>query len=96
MISLSLAKSIRHDLPMEQVIDIPQQDRWQICYRLRDLKIDCDCPEDGSLRVLANCARDVLLIYSAVRPFIAPRRELLDWLERCWDSDSDGYRETSA
>ncbi|MEM1367697.1 MAG: Asr1405/Asl0597 family protein [Cyanobacteria bacterium P01_H01_bin.15] len=59
-------------------------DRWSIKRRLQELNIPCACPADGTLRVNANHAIDLLLIQSAVRQCVAPRHETVNWLERCY------------
>jgi hypothetical protein len=67
-----------------QVVNVPQILRWQIYYRLQELKIPCWCPADGSLRVEINDSVSAFLVRSTVQQFLAPRQELVDWLERCW------------
>jgi hypothetical protein len=69
-----------------QPLAIPRMDRWLIYHRLKELMIPCACPEDGSLRVDVDNAIDVVLVRSTVQQFIAPRHELLNWLERCWNT----------
>ncbi|MHC5762029.1 Asr1405/Asl0597 family protein [Nostoc sp.] len=68
----------------DQVLQIPLSDRWRIYYRLQELKINCSCPPDGSLRVQVNNLLELILIRSIVMQFLASRHELLEWLERCW------------
>ncbi|MCC5628176.1 Asr1405/Asl0597 family protein [Nostoc sphaeroides] len=66
------------------VLQIPLSDRWRIYHRLQELKINCSCPPDGSLRVQVNNLLEVILIRSTVMQLLASRHELLEWLERCW------------
>ena len=70
-----------------QVVKIPRSDRWRIYHRLQELMIPCWCPDDGSLRVEANSGIAAILIRSTVQQFVASRQELVDWLERCWDTE---------
>ncbi|MCM0591722.1 MAG: Asr1405/Asl0597 family protein [Gloeotrichia echinulata IR180] len=70
-----------------QVLQIPVSDRWLIYRRLQELKIKCSCPSDGSLRVQVNSSVEAILIRSTLMQFLASRQELLDWLERCWDTN---------
>ncbi|MBD2254081.1 Asr1405/Asl0597 family protein [Nostoc parmelioides] len=67
-----------------QVLQIPLCDRWQIYHRLQELMIPCSCHTDGSLRVQINSWLTAILVRSTVMQFLAPRQELIDWLERCW------------
>lgn len=70
----------------EQILQIPLCDRWRISQRLQELKIPCCCHSDGSLRVKVNNLVEAILIRSTVMQFLASRHELIDWLERCWNS----------
>jgi hypothetical protein len=65
-------------------VDIPRGDRWRIHHRLKELTIPAHCPADGSLRVEVNDGIALLLVRSTIQQFIAPKQELVDWLERCW------------
>jgi hypothetical protein len=80
-----------------QPLAISRTDRWLIYYRLKELMIPCACPEDGSLRVDVENAIDAVLVRSTVQQFVASRHELLDWLERCWNTrESVKYEGKSA
>lgn len=68
----------------EQVLQIPLSDRWLIYHRLQELKIQCSCADDGSLRVQVNSILEAILVRSTVMQFLASRQELIEWLERCW------------
>lgn len=67
-----------------QIVDVSRILRWQIYHRLQELRIPCWCPADGSLRVEVNDSVSAMLVRSIVQQFVAPRQELVDWLERCW------------
>jgi hypothetical protein len=67
-----------------EIVQIAYSDRWRIYQRLRELKIKCWCPADGSLRVQVNNCLTAILLRSTVLQFTASRQELIDWLERCW------------
>ncbi|MBD2678433.1 MULTISPECIES: Asr1405/Asl0597 family protein [Nostoc] len=73
----------------EQVLQIPLSDRWRIYHRLQELKIKSSCLPDGSLRVQINNLLEAILIRSTVMQFLASRRELVEWLERCWQSSGE-------
>lgn len=72
------------DTAVGQVVNVSRILRWQIYHRLQELKISCWCPADGSLRVEVNDTVSAVLVRSTVQQFVAPRQELVDWLERCW------------
>lgn len=69
-----------------QVVNVSRILRWQIHHRLQELKIPCWCPADGSLRVEVNDCIAAVLLRSTVQQFVAPRHELVNWLERCWEN----------
>ena len=70
----------------EQVIQLPLCDRWLIYRRLEELMISCCCHSDGTLRVRVNNSLELILVRSTIMQFIASRSELIQWLERCWNS----------
>jgi hypothetical protein len=74
------------DHTTNQIVRVPKGSRWQVYHRLRELQIPCACPEDGTLRVAVDHAIALLLVRSTVQHFTASRQELLDWLERCWQT----------
>jgi hypothetical protein len=74
------------NLSTSLVVNVPRIDRWQIYRRLQELMIPCWCPADGSLRVEINDGITAVLVRSIVQQHVAPRQELVDWLERCWKS----------
>jgi hypothetical protein len=74
-------------IPVTQVVSVPRIDRWRIYLRLQELMIPCWCPEDGSLRVEVQDMVGALLLRSVVQQFMAPRQEMVVWLERCWSAD---------
>ena len=63
-----------------------QADRWIVYRRLQELMIPCWCPEDGSLWVEVNHGLAAILLRSTVQQLFASRQELVDWLERCWET----------
>ncbi|NJK36919.1 MAG: hypothetical protein HC835_07220 [Oscillatoriales cyanobacterium RM2_1_1] len=67
-----------------EVIDISRVDRWQVYHRLQELAIPCWCLEDGSLWVEIQTISAAVIVRSVVQQFTASRRELLNWLEQCW------------
>lgn len=86
------------DAIITQVAKIPPGTRWCVYRRLQELEIPCWCPDDGSLwSGVENCIH-AILVRSTVQQFVAPRQELVDWLERCWetcsDSEMDAFHQT--
>ncbi|QOV22341.1 Asr1405/Asl0597 family protein [Anabaenopsis elenkinii] len=76
------------DFPNHQVLQIPLSVRWPILLRLQELMIPCCCHSDGSVEVQVNNLLEAILIRSILMQFLASRYELVDWLERCWDTDN--------
>ena len=71
------------DALISQVEKVSRCDRWTVCQRLQELTIPCWCPEDGSLWVEIENGIHAILLRSVVFRTIAPRQELITWLERC-------------
>jgi hypothetical protein len=72
---------------MTHVVSVPRSDRWRIHHRLQELMIPCWCLPDGSLRVEVQHGIAAILLRSVVQQFIAPRTDMVNWLERCWSAD---------
>jgi hypothetical protein len=67
-------------------VDVPLVDRWRIYYRLQELMIPCWCLPDGTLRVEVSDAIAAILLRSVVQQFLASRKDLVIWLDRCWQT----------
>ncbi len=67
------------------IIQVHLGDRWQVYLRLQQLDIPCKCATNQPLRVQAQTVAAAVQLWSVVRQLKAPRRELVCWLERCWD-----------
>ncbi len=76
----------RPDALISQVAKVSRSERWLIHRRLEELMIPCWCPDDGSLWVEIEHGIDAILLRSTVYQAIASRQELVDWLDRCWES----------
>ena len=68
-------------------VSVSRIDRWLIHRRLQELMINSWCPTNGELLVKINSCIDAILIRSTVKQLVAPREELVDWLERCWQME---------
>lgn len=73
------------DLTSVERVDVSRVDRWPIYRRLQELMIPCWCLEDGSLWVHVQDVSSAFLVRSTVKQIVAPRQELIHWLERCWN-----------
>lgn len=71
-----------------QIVKVNIADRWQIYYRLKALNIECTCQTERPLMVYPNSPQDAAQIWSVTKRFSANRRELIDWLDRCWQIES--------
>jgi hypothetical protein len=85
MYSLSSANPIVNVLTTH-VVEVPLIDRWRVYYRLQELMIPCWCLPDGTLRVEVPDAIAAILLRSVVQQFIASRKDLVTWLDRCWQT----------
>ncbi|MBL1176249.1 Asr1405/Asl0597 family protein [Pantanalinema sp. GBBB05] len=74
------------DSPVPQTIQVSRIDRWCVHQRLQELMIPCQCLADGSLQVEINTCLAAVLLHTAMKQFVCPRQDLVDWLERCWHS----------
>lgn len=81
-----MIRPTRPNALVSQVEKVSRSDRWLVHSRLQELMIPCWCPDDGSLWVEIEHGIHAILLRSAVYQAIAPRQELLDWLERCWET----------
>lgn len=67
-----------------EVVAVNWVDRWQIYQRLQELEIPCWCAIGQPLRAQVNGAKEVAQLASVLKQFNAPRQELVQWLEQCW------------
>lgn len=72
------------DFMTTEVVTIPRDLRSSAYLRLQELSVPCWCSEDGHLRVEINSLVVALQLRSVVQQITAPRRLLVDWLEKCW------------
>ncbi|MDJ0508765.1 MAG: hypothetical protein QNJ64_05875 [Crocosphaera sp.] len=76
----------RPDVLVSQIEKVSRCDRWAVFHRLQELTIPCWCPQDGSLWAEIEHGNHAILLRSVVYGVVASRQELLDWLERCWET----------
>ena len=68
-----------------QIIPVARCDRWHIYHRLQQLTIPCWYLPNGALQVEIQGGLHAWLVWSVVRQFSATRKDLVDWLDQCWD-----------
>jgi hypothetical protein len=66
------------------VIEVRPVERWAIYHRLQELEIKCDCHTASPLKVEIPSPTAAVQLWSAARHIIAPRQQLVCWLEKCW------------
>ncbi len=69
-----------------QQIAVCRCDRWQLQQRLQDLEIPVYCEEDGSVWADVSHPVTIVQIRSVMQQLVAPRQELVGWLNRCWQA----------
>lgn len=67
-----------------EIVAVNWEDRWQVYQRLQELEIPCWCEINRPLRVKVSSAKQAVQLMSVLRQLTASRRELVQWLERCW------------
>lgn len=71
---------------VREIVEVDVVDRWLVYKRLRELDIPCWCSVDQPLQVEIKTALQGIQLGSVLRQFKAPRRELLQSLENCWQT----------
>lgn len=71
-----------------QIISVNWLDRWQVYNRLKALEIECLCQTNQPLEVYPDNPQAIIQIWSVVKQLTAPRQELIDWLNQCWEIKS--------
>lgn len=72
-----------------QIVTVNRADRWEVYRRLQELDIACDCKTDRPLQIEIYSPTAAIQLWSIVKSFCAPRHELLRWLDRCWQMESN-------
>lgn len=70
------------------IVDIKDTQRWQIYRRLQELEIPCRCATNQPLVVEINSSTAIAQLTCVVQQYTAPRSELIDRLENCWNLKS--------
>ena len=80
---------------VSQVTKIQRSERWSVYRRLKELNIPCWCPQDGFLWIEIDSCLHAILIRSIIQQFVSTRSESIDWLERCWSTETDVINDLS-
>ncbi|MEG4446054.1 hypothetical protein QUA82_15325 [Microcoleus sp. F8-D3] len=72
------------ELEVCDIVQVSWLDRWQVYKRLQELEIPCWCAVDQPLRAKVNNVKQAAQLMSVLRQVSAPRCELVQWLEYCW------------
>jgi len=73
---------------VSQVVKVSRCDRWQAYQRLQELEIQSSCAGDGTLAVEVRTVGEAIQLRSVIQQLTAPRSELIDWLDLCWQLDA--------
>ncbi|MEM8718169.1 MAG: Asr1405/Asl0597 family protein [Cyanobacteria bacterium P01_G01_bin.39] len=90
-----MCKSTLPNSFVSQVTKIQRSERWSVRRRLQELNIPCWCPQDGALWIEIDSCLNAILIRSIIQQFVSTRSESIDWLERCWSTDTDVINDLS-
>jgi hypothetical protein len=81
--------SLQADAEAAQTLGVTGTERWEIYWRLQELNIPAQCVTDRPLSAQITSPAAAILVWSVVRRTTAPRRELVLWLHRCWQTEGD-------
>ncbi|MBZ8181743.1 MAG: hypothetical protein SAL07_17255 [Oscillatoria sp. PMC 1051.18] len=73
---------------LETGVAVNWADRWQVYYRLQDLQIPCRCATNQELQVEVYSPTGAIQLWSVVRNLTASRRDLINWLNCCWQLET--------
>lgn len=72
--------------PTSLPIMVSRSERWHIHARLSELGIASGCRQDGGLDVEIHSPLALIQLRSLLQRLVAPRQQLIDQLERCWEN----------
>jgi hypothetical protein len=73
------------NLMIDRIDSLPIGERWNVRYRLEELSIFCECPDDGSLHIEIKHWLELILVCITLLRFTTSRCQQVERLERCWD-----------
>lgn len=71
-----------------KTVDVIWTYKWQIFHRLQALEITCRCGTNEPLWAQLDNVRAAIQMWSVAKQHNAPRWELIDWLDRCWQIEN--------
>ena len=76
----------------DRVVVVNQIERWEIYRRLQELQIPCQCSPNQPLRVQLSTPTAAIQFWSVVKQLTTSRSELLSWLYKCWQIQTEEGR----
>ena len=73
-----------------RIVEVKWSCRWEVFRRLQALDIKCSCSTNKPLMVYLHSPTTIIQIWSVLRQCGASRRNLIDWLDNCWETESQG------
>lgn len=73
---------------ISQVVGVSQIDRWLVYRRVQQLELTCQCFANKPLEVEIGNTQEAIQLWSVVKQITSSRRELIDWVDRCWQMNS--------
>jgi len=77
------------DCQPNRILEVKWSSRWDVFRRLQALGIRCQCATNEPLLVDIDSPTTGIQIWSVIRQSKESRRELIDWLENCWQVKCD-------
>jgi hypothetical protein len=77
------------NLMIDRIDSLPIGERWNVCYRLQELSIFCECCEDGSLQIEVKHWLELILVCMTLLRVTTSRCQQVERLERCWNLPLD-------
>ena len=71
------------------ILEVKWSCRWEVFRRLQGLGIECQCSTNEPLLVYLHSPVTIVQIWSVLRQCGASRPNLINWLESCWETQSD-------
>lgn len=78
--------------PIVHSVGIKDTERWNIYHRLQQLEIPCHCSTNQPLEVELNSPGAIAQLCFVVKQLTAPRNELIEWLNGCWEIETNSQR----
>ena len=67
----------------QQVISIARGDRWEVCRRLQELDIACNCLADGSCAAEIHTPLAAIQLWSVISHLTSSRQQKIGFLHQC-------------